>query len=150
MNNQKRLTIGAVAKELGICTETIRYYHRIGLLPVPMSFPNCSVRVYAEDQLQLLRFIKRAQRLGFSLDEIRALLELSKGNHCDAIQFIVARKVRELEKKMAEIARMRDSLAALLKGCTQNNGNERCPVIYTLFEEAYPIDKYRNSGARLH
>jgi MerR family mercuric resistance operon transcriptional regulator len=147
MNNQKHFTIGRLAKELGICTETIRYYHRIRLLAIPTHSPGGTVRVYGETHLQQLHFIKRAQCLGFSLEEIRALTELSNGSHCERIQTFAKRKLADLEEKMAELALMRDSIAVLLGECAQNSCDSPCPIIEALLHDAsrnLPHDALRN------
>jgi DNA-binding transcriptional MerR regulator len=85
MTNHKHLTIGCVAKQLGICTETIRYYHRIGLPAVPDPLPGSSVRVYREEDVCLIKFIKQTQSLGFCLAEIRLLIALSTGCNCEEV-----------------------------------------------------------------
>lgn len=148
MNVHKRLTIGAAASELGIGTETIRYYHRIGLLPVPPPSPGGSIRAYGREQLELLRFIRRAQRLGFSLDEIRGLIELSTGNECGSVQAVATRKLRELDEKLAEIAQMRDTIAGLLRRCALNGDQEPCPLTDVLCREGFPC-RGRACGAPL-
>jgi MerR family mercuric resistance operon transcriptional regulator len=139
MNTQKQFTIGCLAKELGICTETIRYYHRIGLLPIPECPDGRSVRMYSEKDVQLLKFIKRAQRLGFSLEETRSLIELSHGKNCNLVEPIAKQKLAELEEKIAEIASMRDLIAHLLKGCANNERDADCPVIEALLAEHLPF-----------
>jgi MerR family mercuric resistance operon transcriptional regulator len=135
MNNKKNLTIGCLARELGICTETIRYYHRIGLLPFPQCPEGRSVRIYSEIDLQLLKFIKRAQRLGFSLRETRMLIDLSKGKNCELVQPIAIQKLAELKAKITEMVSMRDAIAHLLEGCKKNENNTDCPVIEALLHE---------------
>jgi MerR family mercuric resistance operon transcriptional regulator len=150
MNHQKHFTIGRLAKELGVCTETIRYYHRIGLLPIPTHFPGSTIRMYAATDLQLLKFIKGSQRLGFSLDETRALIELSKGNHCDQVRPVAMQKLAELEKKMAEIAIMRDMIVLLLDECAKNNGDTQCPVIEALLQGTSRAGQSSHVGSRAH
>jgi MerR family mercuric resistance operon transcriptional regulator len=139
MNTHKQFTIGCLAKELGICSETIRYYHRIGLLPVPNCREGHSVRVYSDKDVQLLKFIKRAQRLGFSLEETRSLIELSHGKNCHLVEPIAKQKLAELEEKIAEITSMRDLIAHLLKGCASNERENDCPVIEALLAEHLPF-----------
>jgi MerR family mercuric resistance operon transcriptional regulator len=139
MNAKKQFTIGCLAKELGICTETIRYYHRIGLLPIPKCHEGHSVRLYSDKDIQLLKFIKRAQRLGFSLEETRSLIELSNGRSCPLVQPIVKQKLAELEEKIAEMVSMRDLIAQLLKECDKNENGTDCPVIQALLAEHLPL-----------
>ena len=81
-NNLVNLTIGVFAKAVGVNVETIRFYQRKGLLPEP-SKPHGSIRRYGETDVMRVRFVKSAQRLGFSLDEIAELLRLEDGTHCD-------------------------------------------------------------------
>jgi MerR family mercuric resistance operon transcriptional regulator len=150
MNNQKRLTVGCLAKELGICTETIRYYHRIGLLPVPPRAPGSTVRRYGEEDVRLLRFIKQAQHLGFSLEEIRGLLTLSRGSHCEEVQCLARQKLCDLEKKMLEIAHMRDTIRALLNECANNEGESQCPLIEALLHDASRLSVSRQCGGAVH
>jgi MerR family mercuric resistance operon transcriptional regulator len=139
MNNKKDFTIGRLAQALGICKETIRYYHRIGLLPLPQCPEGRSVRIYCEADLQLLKFIKRAQRLGFSLEETRMLIDLSRGKNCELVQPIALRKLAELEAKIVEMMSMRDAIAHLLEGCKKNTNNIDCPVIEALLHENLPL-----------
>jgi MerR family mercuric resistance operon transcriptional regulator len=139
MNNKTNFTIGCLAKELGICTETIRYYHRIGLLPIPNCCEGRSVRMYSDKDVQLLKFIKRAQRLGFSLEETRSLIELSNRKNCDLVQPIAKQKLAELEEKIAEMVSMRDLIAHLLKECANNESETDCPVIKALLAEHLPF-----------
>jgi MerR family mercuric resistance operon transcriptional regulator len=150
MNTQKHFTIGCLAKELGICTETIRYYHRIGLLPIPTHLDGGTIRGYANEHLQKLQFIKRAQRLGFSLDEIRTLIELSNGNHCEQVQTFAKQKLADLEEKMAELARMRRTIAALLNECEKNSCDTQCPFIKGLLHDASRNHAPHNPDSRAH
>lgn len=131
MKSQQSLTIGCLAKKLDICVETIRYYHRIGLLQIPTPLPGSAVRAYTDDHFKQLQFIKRAQRLGFSLDEIRGLVALSNGNHCAEVYCLAQEKLATLEEKMAEIASMRDTIATLLCQCSGKSDME-CPIIHAL------------------
>lgn len=131
MKNQRSLTIGCLAKKLDICVETIRYYHRIGLLQVPAPLPGSAVRAYTDDYFKQLQFIKRAQRLGFSLNENRGLVALANGNDCAEVYRLAQEKLATLEEKMAEIASMRDTIAALLCQCSGKSDIE-CPIIHAL------------------
>jgi MerR family transcriptional regulator, mercuric resistance operon regulatory protein len=140
MDAHERLTIGVVASQLGIGTETIRYYHRIGLLPVPPVPPGRAQRVYAREQVVLLGFIRRAQRLGFSLEEIRDLIKLSNGTECGSVQVLAARKLGELDQKLAEIALMRDTIARLLGACAHNGDDNSCPLTDVLCRDSVPCN----------
>ncbi len=83
--NFENLTIGVFAKAAGVNVETIRFYQRKGLLPEPDK-PYGSIRRYGEADVTRVRFVKSAQRLGFSLDEIAELLRLEDGTHCEGSQ----------------------------------------------------------------
>jgi MerR family mercuric resistance operon transcriptional regulator len=126
--NTKRLTIGVVAKLSEVNVETIRYYQRRGLLPIP-ELPTGSVRRYSEDVVRRTRFIKRAQQLGFSLEEIIDLLQLNDGQHCAAARDIAEMKLSQLERKMADLKVMHDSLAGLINACSQSLTDTGCPII---------------------
>jgi MerR family transcriptional regulator, mercuric resistance operon regulatory protein len=125
------LTIGAVAKQAGVNVETIRYYQRRRLLAVPRQ-PAGGVRRYAVDTVQRVRFIKRAQQLGFTLEEIAALLQLNDGRHCEETRAVAAQKLAQLERKIADLDAMRSSLAQLIRACARPDAGPRCPIIDAL------------------
>jgi MerR family mercuric resistance operon transcriptional regulator len=126
--DMKKLTIGAVAKQAEVNVETIRYYQRRRLLPVP-ELPMGSVRYYSDEAVRRTRFIKRAQQLGFSLEEISDLLQLNDGQHCAETREIAEIKMSQLERKIADLKIMHDSLAHLIKACSQSSANSGCPII---------------------
>lgn len=133
MKNRGLFTIGCLAQELGICVETVRYYHRIGLIPIPAPLAGSVVRQYSLEHLSQLQFIKKAQRLGFSLDEIRGLIALSEGAHCAEVYQMAKTKLHELDEKMAEICSMHDAITGLVIKCTQAK-NKSCPFIHALHD----------------
>jgi MerR family mercuric resistance operon transcriptional regulator len=133
--SRQAFTIGSVAKQAGVCVETVRYYHRIGLLPRPPLPTGRAVRQYGAETLTQLRFIKRAQRLGFSLEEIGALLALSEGNHCADVQQVARKKLLAVEKKMEELASMKHALLGLLAECWNSGDGLRCPLIDALTQQ---------------
>ncbi len=90
-NAVESLTIGAFAKAAGVNVETIRFYQRKGLLPEPDK-PYGSIRRYGEADVARVRFVKSAQRLGFSLDEVAGLLRLDDGAHCDEARVLAEQK----------------------------------------------------------
>lgn len=126
--DMKKLTIGAVAKLAEVNVETIRYYQRRRLLPVP-ELPIGSVRHYSDETVRRTRFIKRAQQLGFSLEEITDLLQLNDGQHCAETRKIAEIKLSQLERKIADLKVMHDSLTHLIKACSQSPANSGCPII---------------------
>ncbi len=127
----ERLTIGAFAKASGVNVETIRFYQRRGLLPEPDK-PYGSIRRYGAVDVIRVRFVKSAQRLGFSLDEIAELLKLDDGAHCDEASRLAESKLQDVRKKIADLARMETVLSELVHACHARKGNVSCPLIASL------------------
>lgn len=125
--SQERLTIGRLAKSAGVNVETVRYYQRRGLLPVP-AVP-CGIRRYSEDSLRRLRFIKRAQRMGFTLGEIAELLALGGDDSCPVACGVAQRRLADIERKIADLAAMRQALQSLVAECHENDHGSRCPLV---------------------
>ena len=112
-NNLENLTIGVFAKAAGVNVETIRFYQRKGLLPEPDK-PYGSIRRYGAADVTRVRFVKSAQRLGFSLDEIAELLRLDDGTHCEEASSLAEHKLQDVREKMADLARMEAVLSDLV------------------------------------
>ncbi len=125
------LTIGRLADEAGVNVETIRYYQRRGLLLEPEK-PIDGHRRYGVDALRRLRFIKRAQVLGFTLDEIGGLLALDEAHACAETRELAAHKLEVIESKLADLKAMRRSLASLLRQCDTGSPTVACPIIHAL------------------
>lgn len=130
-NNLENLTIGAFAKAAGVNVETIRFYQRKGLLLEPDK-PYGGIRRYGEADVARVRFVKSAQRLGFSLDEIGDLLRLEDGTHCDEASHLAEHKLKDVRDKLADLARMEAALSALVGACHARKGNVSCPLIASL------------------
>jgi len=128
-------TIGALARRVGVGVETIRYYQRRGLLEVPVSATG-GVRRYGEETARRVRFIKRSQQLGFTLDEVAGLLVLNDGRHCVETRVLAEGKVAQLEVKIADLEAMRTSLAKLVRACRRPGTQCGCPLIDALNREA--------------
>jgi len=126
------MRIGELAKAAGVGVETVRYYQRIGLLSTPAK-PYSSFRSYTEADAARLRFVKRAQQLGFSLDEIAELLRLSSAN-CEDVQALAKNKLHLVREKVADLNRMAGVLESVLQRCMQRHAHEGCPIIETLTE----------------
>ncbi len=124
-------TIGALAVAAGVNVETIRYYQRKGLLPEPKR-PMGSIRRYAEAELARLRFIKAAQRLGFSLDEVGELLMLEDGTQCDKARNLAEHKLHDVREKLADLRRIESVLSRLVARCGSLRGSVKCPLILSL------------------
>ncbi|BDB29189.1 Hg(II)-responsive transcriptional regulator (plasmid) [Cupriavidus sp. P-10] len=125
------MTIGAFAKAAGVNVETIRFYQRKGLLPEPDK-PYGSIRRYGEADVTRVRFVKAAQRLGFSLEEIGELLRLEDGTHCEEASSLAGRKLNDVRAKLADLRRMEAVLAELVCACHARQGNVSCPLIASL------------------
>lgn len=125
------LTIGKLAGAVGVNIETIRYYQRRGLLDEPPK-PLGGHRRYAPEQVRRLRFIKRAQALGFTLDEIAALLTLDAACACADTRTLAIRKLSLIERKIADLAAMRQALGNLVQQCDAGGGHAACPIIDVL------------------
>jgi MerR family mercuric resistance operon transcriptional regulator len=133
MDNQLRnLTIGAFAKAADVNVETIRFYQRKGLLPEPHK-PYGSVRRYGESDVARMWFVRSAQRLGFSLDEIAELLRLEDGAHCDEASSLAEHKLKDVREKLADLKRMEAALSKLVHACHTRKGNVSCPLIASLY-----------------
>jgi MerR family transcriptional regulator, mercuric resistance operon regulatory protein len=125
-----QLTIGKLAKAVGVNIETIRYYQRRGLLDEPPK-PAGGPRRYSADEAKRVRFIKRAQALGFTLAEVGGLLTLDDACACKETRALAARKLALIEQKMADLAAMRQVLGGLVKQCDAGEGAV-CPIIDVL------------------
>lgn len=125
------LKIGRLAAETGVHFETIRYYQRLGLMPTPARSYG-SVRRYGKDEVSRLRFIKRAQALGFSLDEVKFLLELSVGEHCAETRILAEQKRELVEKKISDLRGIQTALDKLIRACGMGKGGHGCPIIESL------------------
>lgn len=130
-NDREGLTIGAFARAAGVNVETIRFYQRKGLLLEPDK-PSGSIRRYGEADVTRVRFVKSAQRLGFSLDEIADLLRLEDGTHCDAASSLAEHKLGDIQDKLADLQRMEAVLAELVCACHSRRGSVSCPLIASL------------------
>jgi MerR family transcriptional regulator, mercuric resistance operon regulatory protein len=129
---QRRMRIGELARTVDVNVETIRYYQRIGLVELPEK-PYGSMRSYSDQDLQRLRFIRRAQQLGFSLEDIRQLLELSSSD-CERVEELAAKKLSEVKAKLRQLRRIEWILAKTVQQCARRKSNEPCPIIETLSE----------------
>lgn len=128
------ITVGRLAEAAGVNVETIRYYQSIGLLPLPKK-GHGSIRRYSADDLKRIRFVKRAQALGFSLDEVALLLGLSDGKHCAETKLLAAKKLALVEAKISDLAAIRASLTGLVAKCSKGSRGCGCPIIDALADD---------------
>lgn len=127
----EQLTIGAFAKAAGVNLETIRFYQRKGLLLEPEK-PYGSIRRYGDTDVARVKFIKSAQRLGFSLDEVAQLLTLEDGAHCSEAAQFAARHLADVRGRLKDLKRMETVLARLVAQCHSRRGTITCPLIDSL------------------
>ena len=129
------LNIGALAARTGVKAETIRYYERIGLLPLPARTPG-NYRSYGPAHLERLSFIRRGRDLGFSLEEIRELLTLSddKSQSCAEVDRIARVHLGQIERKLADLTALGAELRQLIEQCRQGTISE-CRILKALSPE---------------
>ena len=124
-------SIGRLAGEAGVNVETIRYYQRRGLLAEPAK-PASGHRRYSPELAKHLRFIRRAQALGFTLDEIASLLSLDEARACAETRDMAARKLELIRSKLADLTAMRKALSTLMRECDSAGSTGACPIIHAL------------------
>lgn len=129
--HSENMTIGAFAKAAGVNVETIRFYQRKGLLLEPAR-PYGSIRRYGMADVSRVKFVKAAQRLGFSLEEIGELLKLEDGTHCDEAAKLAALRLADVRARLANLMRMEAALSKLVSGCSTHRGRVSCPLIEAL------------------
>jgi MerR family mercuric resistance operon transcriptional regulator len=125
------LTVGAFAAAAGVSVETIRFYQRKGLLREPGRVYG-TIRRYGAADVARVKFVKSAQRLGFSLDEIAGLLALEDGTHCDEARAVAMQKLDDVRGKIDDLRRIETVLAQLVDRCRRSRGNVTCPMIAAL------------------
>jgi len=128
------LTIGRVAKLAGVNVETIRYYQRRRLLAEPEK-PHMGYRRYPADSVKHIRFIKRAQALGFTLEEIAELLRLEEARACAETRALAAHKIELIDQKLTGLTAMRKALAGLVQQCERKQPAKGCPIIEVLEQD---------------
>ncbi|GAA5156295.1 Hg(II)-responsive transcriptional regulator [Pseudonocardia eucalypti] len=119
-----------LAGQAGVNVETLRYYERRGLVDHPPRTPG-GYRNYPPNAVEVLRFIKRAQQLGFSLDEVEELLHLDAGgpDGCETARALAQARHADLEARIADLQRMREGLAELLATCELPRADRICPLL---------------------
>jgi MerR family mercuric resistance operon transcriptional regulator len=126
-----QMTIGVLARAAAVHVETIRFYQRKGLLAVP-DRPHGGIRRYGDADVTRLRFIRSAQWLGFSLDEVAELLRLEDGTHCDEASRLAERKLEKVREKLTDLKRLETTLAELVGACHGQQGTVSCPLVASL------------------
>ena len=117
--------------------QTLRYYEQRGLLPVPLRSPS-GYRAYPAEAVRRVRFIKRAQDLGFTLAEVASLLDLVEGGPegCDRVRGLAQEKIADLERRIADLQRLRVGLARLVATCERLRAQRECPIMHQLVDAA--------------
>lgn len=125
------LTIGQLAASAEVNVETVRYYQRRGLLSEPKR-PAGGIRRYAAGDLARLRYIRRAQSMGFSLDEIVGLLELTGGRVCEQTKLLTEHKLLDVRKRLGELRQLERELVRLVASCGEARAGACCPTLELL------------------
>lgn len=134
------LTIGAVAKRAGLGVETIRFYEKEGLIDSPARTA-ANYRIYSPQVVTRLQFIKRAKDLGFTLREVSELLTLRQDPHAmkKDVKHQVEAKIADIDGKIRDLRRIRDTLASLDKCCDGEGSADDCPILKALETETADI-----------
>jgi MerR family mercuric resistance operon transcriptional regulator len=123
------MTIGRLAKAAGVNVETVRYYQRRGLIGEPRKPPG-GQRRYSQQVLREIAFIRRAQQLGFTLEEIGSLMKIARSGTCREARLIAEKRYAVVASRVAELERMRRELAGLIAACRRKGTS--CPLIDAL------------------
>ena len=128
-----RLTIGELARRAGVNRETVRFYERRRLLSSAARSMS-GYRMFPDEALRRLRFIRHAKELGFSLSEIRELLALlvSSADSCDRVRMRAEAKISDIEKKIQALGHMKQALSELVEGCSRRGRTKACPILDSL------------------
>jgi MerR family mercuric resistance operon transcriptional regulator len=135
------LTIGKLAKQTEVTIETIRHYQRIGLLTEPAK-PDGGYRVYSADSIMRIRFIKRAQQVGFTLKEIATLLSLD-GTHCTDVRQLAEQKCQQIDQQIRDLTALRQALETLVKDCQQTASTAHCAILDAFSDDTPPTPDFK-------
>lgn len=128
---KRDLTIGEMSRQSGVNVETIRYYEKIGILPEPPR-TDAGHRVYLDDHLKRLNFVRRSRELGFTLDEIRNLLGLVDGGYtCGKVKDAALTHLDDIRRKIADLRRMETALDKTVAQC-EGGAAPQCPIVDVL------------------
>lgn len=129
------LTIGELAARTGVTAETIRYYEREGVIPPAERRGSGQYRRYAAADAERLRFVRRARDLGFSLDEVRELLDLAsgaRGGPCAEVSRMAQAHLAQVDAKLAQLAALRGELGRLVDACNRDAAVSDCSLLQAL------------------
>jgi len=131
ITNARAIAIGELSRRTGVNIETIRYYERIGMMPCPLRSQG-GQRLYTQDQSRRLAFIKRARTLGFTLEQIKALLVLaSGGGACAEVKRVTEQHLDEVRRRIRDLRRLQKVLEDLAAQCDSGRMSP-CPILETL------------------
>lgn len=133
-----KITIGKVAKQAGVNIQTVRFYERKGLVPASgrkgSDMVHAGYRIYNEDAVRKIRFIKNAQDLGFTLKEIASLLRLrvSQRAKCGDVKKKAEVKLQDVRRKIGHLEALESALLSLIKSCRNRATTDQCPILQSL------------------
>ena len=141
------LTIGKLSKLAGVTNDTVRFYERYGLID-PVSRSESNYRLYREEDADRLRFIKRAKELGFTLNEIKELLELSQNPNATKadIKNRTEHKIEDIKQKIHDLSRILSALVHLVEECDGHGSARECPILKSLTDDADHYKKHCKHG----
>ncbi len=152
--NGGMLRIGEIARQAGVNVQTLRYYEKRRLLPVPGRRPS-GYREYPPETVQFIRFIRRAQDLGFTLSEIEELLALRKhgARRRAKVRSVAEAKLRDINEKIRSLEAIRQALLTLVRSCACQGKSPECPILEALSEEGnlrnlVPLGSGRSGSVR--
>ena len=148
MDETGQMAIGIVSKRTGTNIETIRYYERAGLLPLPQRSAG-GYRLYGTTHLKRLNFVRRARGLGFSLAEVRKLLRLAdqRRRPCAEVRVVAEMHLEDVKAKIADLRRMEHVLQETVARCKAGGGSH-CAMIDALYTETEQHKPSKNRGSR--
>lgn len=134
MTQTDEFSIGILSERSGVNVETIRYYEKIGVMPIPARSA-AGYRIYDLDHLRRLHFVRRGRELGFSLDELRGLLHLVDGHAytCGEVYELAIRHLADIRQKIRDLRRLEKVMSEMAAQCTRNKVPD-CPIVDALFE----------------
>ena len=139
---ERPFTIGVLAKSAGCRVETIRYYERRGLI-IPVGRTPSGYRLYDEDSLKRLLFIRHAKDLGFTLEEIKELLRLriDSSSVCEKVRERTEAKLRTVERRISSLLSIRRILRGLIRACRMRRPTEDCPILRAIEDDSFKPKK---------
>jgi len=134
----KEMTIGTLSRHVGLKSETLRYYERLGLI-MPKRRTDSNYRMYDNLALRRLKFIRRSQALGFTLADIGELLSLSEKPGADMIEVkqLATQKIQDIDNKLSDLKKMKQGLMTLSEECPGHGPTSECPILNALLAEGH-------------